>query len=188
MDIKDQVIEQLNKFAAKGPKQVEAIVQESPEPSYILGIVSPTSEGVGASLNLADYDRFSVALRHLEVFNKKIQLEADDIKPYLQQSAEAVVSKLTYLEEPLELLELDPVEGVAQMRSTPPQTDSDDSITYWEVFLQVSPYPHAKLARYHWSADKGDREVTVYPATFTTLGRITADLAAGLNQATLDDE
>lgn len=189
MDIREQLIEQLKQFAAKGLKQAEAVIQNSAESSYIVGALSETDEGIGASLNLADYDRFSVALRSLEIFNKTSTIHADEVKSYLQQSTKAIVDKLTYLEEPLELLELDPIEGIAQLRSNPPLTNVDESeVTYWEVFLRVSPHPHVKLARYHWSADTGDRVVVAYPATFTTLGRIAEDLVIGLTQKVSDEE
>ncbi|MCB0195143.1 MAG: hypothetical protein KDJ65_24560, partial [Anaerolineae bacterium] len=181
MDIKEQLIEQLKQFATKGPEHVEAVIQSTPEPGYILGVLSETDAGVGASLSVADYDRFSVALRHLEIFNKSTTVDADEVKTYLQQSAEAIVEALTYLEEPLELLELDPAEGIAQIRSNPPLSNADENeVTYWELFLRATPHAHVRLTRYHWSADTGDRNIVAYPATFTTLGRIAEDLANGL--------
>ncbi|MCB9079725.1 MAG: hypothetical protein H6631_19130 [Anaerolineaceae bacterium] len=189
MDIREQIIEQLNQFAAKGPQHVETGGQGSPEPGYLVGVLSETDEGVGASLDLADYDRFSVALRHLEVFHKQLDVEVDEAKTFLQKNAETLVAKLTYLEEPLELLELDPTEGVALMRSNPPLTKSDESeVTYWEILLRTSPHPNVNLTRYQWTANVGDRTVAAYPATFTMLGRIAEDLVAGLNQNISDED
>ncbi|MCB0209239.1 MAG: hypothetical protein KDJ52_07910 [Anaerolineae bacterium] len=189
MDIKEQLIEQLNQFAAKGPEHVEAVIQNTPERGYIVDVLSKTDDSVGASLNVADYDRFSVALRHLEVFNKSTTVDADEVKTYLQQSAEAIVEKLTYLEEPLELLELDQTEGIAQIRSNPPLTNAaENEAIYWEVFLRATPHAHVKLTRYHWSANTGDRTIVAYPATFTTLGRIAEDLANGLAKKISNEE
>ena len=189
MNIREQMIEQLNQFAANGPQHVEAGEQDSPEPGYLVGVLSETNEGVGASLDLADYDRFSVALRHLDVFDKQANIEADEVKAFLQKNAETIVEKLTYLEEPLELLELDPTEGVAMMRSNPPMTKADESeVTYWEVLLRTSPHPNVNLTRYHWTANEGDRTIAAYPATFTMLGRIAEDLVAGLTQPVSDED
>lgn len=189
MDIREQMIEQLNQFAAKGPQHVETVAQASPELGYLVGVLSETDEGVGAALDVADYDRFSAALRHLEVFNKQANVEADEVKTFLQKNAQAIVEKLTYLEEPLELLELDPAEGLALMRSNPPLTKADESeVTYWEVLLRTSPHPNANLTRYHWTATEGDRTVVAYPATFTMLGRIAEDLVTGLSQTVSDED
>ena len=77
------------------------------------------------------------------------------------------------------LLELNIIDGVAQLRSNPPESGPNDS-TYWEVSVSVAPHPQAKLARYHWTAGNHKRTGVTYPATFVTLGRIANDLAASL--------
>lgn len=183
MDIKKQVVEQLEQFTVSGSKRGEAVVQNGVEPGFVVAALSETDEGVGASINLADYDRYSVMLHHLEVFNKKTTVNAAKTESYLQQSAEAIAEALTFLEEPLELLELDPVERVAQLRSNPPLSNANESeVTYWEAFLHANPHPVVKLARYHWSAETGERQVVAYPATFSTLGRIAEALAVSLTQ------
>lgn len=176
MNLKQQVIAQLEKLAVNGPKSVDAVAQEK---GYIIGIAA-NNQGVAASLSLLDYDRYSAALQSLEVINKNLSIEQEQAQHYLQQVAAQISQQLTYLEEPLALLELSAIDNVAQLRSSPPAHTAEKSI-YWEVSVQVNPYPRARLTRYQWVANRHERVVVTYPATFATLGRLAEDLATSLS-------
>lgn len=178
MNLQQRVVKQLEQLAAKGHQNIEAVIQESPESGYTVGIPSE-GKGAGVSLSLADYDRYSATLRHLSVFDNHPVGDDSDTESYLSSVAAEIIKRLSYLEEPLALLELNTVDHVAQLRSQLPENGSNDS-TYWEVCVSVSPHPQAKLARYHWIAGNRERTVVTYPATFATLGRIARDLAASL--------
>jgi len=177
MKLKQRVINQLEQLATNGPEPLDAVIQKSPEPGLIVGI--PSENGIGASMSLADYDRYSVTLRHLAVYNKQLTLKADETEQYLHRCAAEITQRLIYLEEPLALLELDTTAGVAQLRSSPPEQGPNRSI-YWEVTVRAKPYPQAKLTRLQWTAGRRDRLSLTYPATFATLGRLSEDLATGL--------
>lgn len=180
MNLDKRVIEQLEQLVAKGPKQVEAVILNSAQQQgYIVGVPAEAQE-LGASITLEAYDRYSVALRQLEVSHEQAALPEDgDSTGYLRRCAERAVQRLTYLEEPLILLELDPAEKLAQLRSAPPRQDGE-KLTYWEVFIRATPHLHARLARYRWQPDKHEREQITYPATFAALGRIAQDLALSI--------
>lgn len=179
MNLQQRVVKQLEQLVAKGPQNIEAVLQESPEAGYIIGI--PTEDkGAGVSLSLADYDRYSVTLRHLAVYDNSFVVDVNDTEDYLRRTATDITRRLSYLEEPLALLELNTVDGVAQLRSNPPDNGPDDS-TYWEVSISVAPHPQAKLARYRWTAGNRERTPVTYPATFAILGRLAKDLAASLS-------
>ncbi len=166
-------------MAAKGPEHIGAVVQKTPEPGYIVGIPAE-DERAGVSLNVADYDRYSVTLQHLEAQDNSLTINEDDTESYLRQCATEITKRLVYLDEPLTLLELNIVDGVAQLRSAPPKNTPDES-TYWEIFVQATPHPRAKLTRHHWTAaTPAQRSLVTYPATFATLGRLAEDLAASL--------
>jgi hypothetical protein len=178
MNINKRVIEKLEQFVAKGPKESDAVVLDSrQQKGYIVGVITET-EGFSLSFNLTDYDRFSVTLRHLQVNHNNPPADGD-IEDYLQQRTEQIIHRLTYLEELLELLELEPDAGVAQLRSNLPHRENEETI-YWEALLQAKPRPTVSLTRYHWTPDSREREVLAYPATFATLGRIAQDLAESL--------
>lgn len=180
MNLDKRVIEQLEQLALKGPKQVEAVILNSAQQQgYIVGVPAGAEEP-SAALTLEAYDRYSVALRQLEVSHQQVVLlEGSDPAAYLRRCAERAVQRLTYLEEPLLLLELDPAEKLAQLRSDPPQPDGEARI-YWELFIRARPQRHARLTRYRWQPGKPEREQVTYPATFATLGRIAQDLALSI--------
>jgi hypothetical protein len=182
MILQQRTVEQLEKLAAKGPKGVDAVIRV--DSGYVIGVPPVEGRGAGASFSLENYDRYSVTMQHLEVYDNSLVIDSQDSQAYLEQCVARVCDSISYLEEKLILLELDPVEGVAQLRSEPPLSEQDEEQrVYWELVVQTRPHPRAKLARYRWTAGKGDRENLIYPATFVTLGRLTKDLAATLAAA-----
>jgi len=185
MNISKQVAERLETLAAKGPKEVEAVILDSTgQEGYIVG-VPLDQHNLGITLTLQGYDRYSVTLRQLEVghhVDSSLTSETSEAaKEKLQQWADQIIQRLSYLEEPLTLLELDAGARIAQLRSVSPHQD-EETLTYWETMIQAEPHPRVKLTRYHWSPDGSAREVAVYPATFGILGRIAQDLAESLTK------
>ncbi|MEW5960332.1 MAG: hypothetical protein AB1801_21610 [Chloroflexota bacterium] len=176
MNISKQVIERLERLAAKDPKQVEALVLDSAQqPEYIVGV--PVEEQqLGISLTLQGFDRYSVILRQLEVSRQAAAPADSPIEARLRHWAEQIIRRLSYLEEPLTLLELDAGARVAQLRSASPQQEGE-VLAYWEAMVYAEPQPSVKLTRYCWSPDRAEREVAVYPATFGAVARIAQDMA-----------
>ncbi len=176
MSMYRRVTEQFEHLVARGVNGIGTIIQDS-SGGYIMG-VSAEGKGTEASLSLVDYDRYSVILRHLEVTDSSLVINGN-VENYLHQCAAEISRRLAYLEEPLVLLELDTIEGIAQLRSSPPEQSSDGS-TYWEMKLWVDPQPRARLTRYRWRADSYERSPLAHPITFATLARIAEDLAASV--------
>ena len=180
MSLQQRIIQHLEQLVSQGPHSIEAVIPATPEKGYIIGV--PTDDEhdrAGVSLNLADYDRYSVALRHLETFNQAVAVDNGQAEAYLNRVAAEISQRLTYLEEPLVLVELNIIDNIAQLRSSPPQQTPNET-TYWEVMLYASPYPHARLTRCRWSAGSRERVAIAYPATFATLGRLAEDLVESL--------
>ncbi|MCL4303079.1 MAG: hypothetical protein KJ077_45755 [Anaerolineae bacterium] len=175
MNLYKRVVAQLEQLAVKGPESIDAVIVSPPQQGYIVGVPAADQQP-GAVITLEAYDRYSVALRQLEVSYGPSSPDHDDA--YLRRSAERAASRLTYLEEPLLLLELDPAEKLAQLRSNPPHQE-DEVLIYWELLTWAEPQPRARLARYHWQPGQGREQIT-YPATFATLGRLAQDLALSL--------
>ncbi len=183
MNIYQRIINQHKQLLAKGPQGMGPIIQDNPQ-GYIIGVPSEVpnnGEEVGASISLLDYDRYTLILRHLEVMDNSLTIKTK-VEDYLHQSALAISQRLTYLEEPLLLLELDSLEGLAQLRSSPPQSN-EDRLLYWELILRTTPHPHARLARYCWHGGDYERRPQPHPVTAITLARIAADLATSLTTA-----
>ena len=180
MDISQKVIERLEQLVTKGPKQAEAVLFDlDQEQGYIVGV--PVEEdNLGIALTLQGYDRYSVILHNLEM-NYPHTARGNHKNQNLRAYAEEIIERLSYLEEPLALVELDRAEGIAQLRSNPPRAEKDQS-TYWEVLVRSKPYLQVSLARYQWTPDHPERTRVAYPATFATLGRIAQDLAECLSE------
>jgi hypothetical protein len=177
MKLQQQIIDHLERFVTDGPAAVGAALLKGQERGYIVGVDQP--DGTGVSLTFQDSDRYSINLRRLEVkgpdTGKKLTL-AD--------CATHIATRLSYLEEPLALVELDGTQDVALLRSNPPQQNGD-SITYWEAALHASPRPHVSLTRYRWTPQQQKRSVLHQPLTFNTAGRIATDLAESLSNPAL---
>jgi hypothetical protein len=180
MDISKRVINRLEKLVANGPEQVEAVILDTAEQQgYLVGVPAEAHEP-SVALSLHDYDRYSVALRNLEVCYDHRQADrGPEDETYLRLCADRLVQRLNYLEEPLELIELDVDEGVAQLRSTVPPQNGDE-VTYWEAIVRVEKSSKVSLTRYHWQPNYRDRQVVVYPTAFALVGRIVSDLASSL--------
>lgn len=130
-------------------------------------------------LAFLDRDRYSVTMRELTVGADTGAPE--DARAFLSAAAAAVARRLSFLEEPLAAWELDGGEGMAQLRSSPPQREADE-IAYWEVTLWAGQ-PRAHAARYRWAPGMVERELVAYPATFALLGRMADALAEALGEA-----
>jgi hypothetical protein len=136
-------------------------------------------------LEFGECDRHSTELHRLQVTATHDAANKDE-QPTLQQLANAVSKSLSYLEEPLEVWELEEREDTVQLRSNPPQRDEDEVI-YWEASIQQPTTPSGRettveMSRYRWQPGMPERELVHYPATFNLLGRIAESLCQ-----TIDD-
>jgi hypothetical protein len=175
MSLGKQMVEQLRLLATNG--SVVAKLHVSGDAHNVLTVVEA---GKTATLELFDHDRYSVSMHALEV-----GIDApppDDAHAYLSAHAAEIARRLSYLEEPLAVWELDGGEKLAQLRSSPPQREGEE-ICYWEVSLHAGPQPSARIMRYRWIPGMVEREVVAYPATFALVGRMLDSLVEGLELA-----
>lgn len=175
-NISKQVTQRLEELA--GSRLEPVFVDPAlPEPGYAVNVLA--DEKIAVTVVLKDYDRYSAALSYLEVHRNGRDPNHDDLKDYLQRQAEHVVKRLTYLSEPLALVELDEAEGIAQVRSAPPSRDGE-TVTYWEAELRARPHSQVRLSRYYWSPEISGRELVAQPIAFARLAQIAEDLALSL--------
>jgi len=172
MSLGKQMIEQL-RLLAEG----KTVLQLMPAADAEYRRLVTVADGQEARLEFFDHDRYSVALRALEV--GAAANVAGDPRAYLSAAAAEVARRLGYLEEPLAVWELDGREGMAQLRSSPPLREGDE-VSYWEVTLTAGAQPGARAVRYRWAPGMAEREVVVYPATFALVARMADSLAAAL--------
>lgn len=117
------------------------------------------------------YDTLAMALSGLTVWG-------DNAETSLEELAQSISQRVTYLWEPLALIERDLELEEVQMRSAPPLID-DDAIEFYECRLtRTDGSPQAHLVRYR-RQNGGGRRVTV-PITVThqVFQRLVDDLTA----------
>src|SRR6186713_469823 len=112
MSIGKQITEQLRRLADGDQAVVEAAAENT------LLVQDAT---LRATLEFSDYDRYSLTLRALTVGAGNSAPE--DVRAYLSATAAEVARRLSFLEEPLAVWELDGGERTAQLRSAPPQRE-----------------------------------------------------------------
>jgi hypothetical protein len=169
MSIGKQITERLRRLADGDRTVLEA----SAENRLVL------DQPLRAKLEFSDYDRYSLTLRELTL--GAAGGAPNDARAYLSATAAEVARRLSFLEEPLAVWELDGAERMAQLRSSPPQREGD-AVTYWEVTLWAGDEPGARAVRYQWSPGMAEREVLAYPATFALIARIADGLAGALEK------
>jgi hypothetical protein len=135
-------------------------------------------DGVRVRADLGERDRFSATVNSLDI---TVETPAGDAQQFLSERSARVMQRLNYLEEPLAVWELDQREGLAQLRSSPPQRDGE-RVDYWEVTLHAGERPAASIGRYRWEPGMPEREALPYPATFGLLGRLADSLAGALGE------
>jgi hypothetical protein len=166
MSLGKQMIEQLRLLAAAEP----VFGDDAHE------TVTALDGSARATIEFFDHDRFSVTLRTLDIGGAQAET---DVRAYLSARAAEIARRLSYLEEPLAVWELDGAERIAQLRSSPPQREGEE-VSYWEVTLTAGVQTGARMARYRWAPGMVEREIVAYPATFALVGRMVDSLTAAL--------
>jgi hypothetical protein len=172
MSLGKQLVERLRRLAA-GDLEGAALEGDGKA-------LSVSDQQLRARLEFFDHDRYSVAVRELVVGDDGPA--PGDVQTYLSATAADIARRMSYLEEPLAVWELEGSAGMAQLRSSPPQREGDE-VSFWEVTLWAGPQSGARIMRYRWASGMVEREVVAYPATFTLVARMADSLAEALQAA-----
>ncbi len=170
-----QVMARLRQWAHNGS---DAVIIQAIDSYQLLTVQSGQSR---ACLDFFDIDRYSATLRILSVYTSaNAAIDNTMMRSALNAYAAEMARQLSYLEEPLQTLEIDADECWVQLRSSPPYREGQE-LFYWEVFVRLDDQAMATLARYHWAPGMIERELVPYPATFALLARITDSIHAALS-------
>lgn len=116
-------------------------------------------------VQLADWDRLGCLLEKLEI--KLPNGHALNLDPVW------IEKELTYLGEPLKIIELEKYKGQAILRSFPPRTEGE-VISFFELVLDQ--FEGLSLIRYGYDRRHGVRAAIPTPLTRDSLERLLADL------------
>jgi len=122
---------------------------------------------------LRGLDRLACQLRVLRLQTPELAAASRD---RLQAISESLSSRLTYLLEPVSLIEIDSEGCTVQLRSNPPRQEDNGRACYYELLVRRGG--EINLCRYR--AGDGDREIVPAKLTREVLGRLAADFSAVL--------
>lgn len=91
------------------------------------GVFESSSDGVDLHCEFSSIDSMACAFRHMSV-----EFETGRSSERLRETCDALSAKLTYLLEPLQIIECDAELSTVQMRSNPPQAD-EQTRRYYEL-------------------------------------------------------
>jgi hypothetical protein len=122
-------------------------------------------EKLWVEVELADSSRLGCLLDRLDVQpGGGYHLNIDPVR---------MTQKITYLEEELEIIEVEGQGGRTVLRSAPPRKE-DQITSFFEVVLE--PAKGLSLVRYRYDPDMGERTPVSAPLTRDALERLIGDL------------
>jgi hypothetical protein len=124
-------------------------------------------DGLRVRLQLADWDRLGCLLERLEI------TEAQG--GFLRLDPARIEAKVTYLGEPLAVIEAEEHGKKTILRSAPPRRDGEE-VSFFEMVLDRSE--GLSLVRYAFDRVRGERFTVPAPLTVSTLDRLLTDLMA----------
>ena len=152
-------------------------ISEAVNAALGLGPVSVEEGPHRLTLQLTSIGPGGVAFDALDfVANDRADLSLDAVRAW----GDRIAGRLTYLMEPLVVLEVDPVGGDVELRSRTPST-RDDVRSFYEIHLRRD----GSLNLRRFAFDSSDRTRGVVPCRLTgeALERLVDDLVATLDPA-----
>ncbi len=134
-------------------------------PSGQAGEVLAVDGGLQVRVKLADWDRLGCLLEKLEMkCTNGHPLEMDPVR---------IEKEVTYLGEPLRIVELEKYYGKAILRSYPPRMENG-TVSFFEMVLDASE--GLSMTRLAYDRSLGKRSTIPAPFTRDTLERLLRDL------------
>jgi hypothetical protein len=141
------------------------IDQLQPDISFPAGTVQASDDQFKVDVTLVDWDRLGCLIRKVEIghsHNNAMKFDPAQIE-----------DKITYLGEPLRVIELAEDGGRAVLRSAPPHRDGE-KISFFELVLDQNA--GLSLVRYLYDGNRGERISVPAALTRESLERLLADL------------
>jgi hypothetical protein len=159
MSLKQQVVQQLQQFAASGPGPFQ------------LDLAAPMGR---LTANLQAVDRLACAFDGLQFESPKLANKSIDDLKHLSSE---LCNKVSYLLEPIALIETDVDTCSTQLRSNPPLKE-DDQTFYYEILVRRG----GSISLCRFQKQPGDvRQTVAANLTHEVLARLAEDFAAAIH-------
>ncbi|MBF2054284.1 MAG: hypothetical protein IGS03_12605 [Candidatus Sericytochromatia bacterium] len=129
--------------------------------------MSQARDYYGLELEILESDKLSARIQKLR--HKGQPLENMDA---LERKAETLCQRLSYLEDPLRLVEKDAAREAVMLRSESPQ-NTPEGLLYYELLLSVSGW--SELQRVHFIRHTNDKEAADFVLSERLLERLGQD-------------
>lgn len=147
-------------------KALDGVQVQSGNPQTVSG----TANGRSVTAEVIESGPIGMRVREINVHRIPDSTAVDEAGPCSRQTAQKLVDQITYLEEPLGILEYDAASDTVQIRSTPPD-QRNGSPEYYELQVQAESQT---LSRFRGSA--GPREQIPFDLTKQSLRRLVRDM------------
>ncbi len=155
----------------KNPKQF-SLTTTGEDSGYV---IEQEMDNVGLRVEIEDFDKFSYMVKSISVTRAQTPSPATLVKDVLLRQSGEIERRISYLLESFRMVELDEVNGSAQVRSLTPYR-KDDEMLYYEVLLRGGN--SLTFTRYHKQRQADKRNIVLSHLTQETLERLVDDLAA----------
>jgi hypothetical protein len=138
--------------------------------------VLASEQGVTVRCDLTQAESVGCMLTHIDLVDeRKRSLSMDELVHW----AEWICGRVTYLLEPLQIIEVDRRNGIAMIRSKMPRRPSErsksaDRITYFEML--ADRHHHASLRRYQFQRPTRQRGAVPFSLTHDQMDVLVEDL------------
>lgn len=130
--------------------------------------MSQARDCYGLELEILESDKLSARIQKLR--HKGQPLKNMDA---LQQKADSLCQRLSYLEDPLRLVEKDEAREAVMLRSETPQ-NTPEGLLYYEMLLSASGW--SELQRVHYIRHTNDKQAADFVLSEGLLERLGRDL------------
>jgi hypothetical protein len=170
MNLGQEFVDKLKAFQRTRDAKQAALKVSGKDGGYL---IQEQIGGLGLQVEIEDFDRFSYMVRSISMTHP--QTPATPIKDVLLRQAGEIERQISYLLEGFRLVELDEVNGTAQVRSITPYKKGDERL-YYEVLLRGGN--SLTFTRYRKQHQTGEREMVPSHLTLEIFERLVDDLAA----------
>jgi len=164
MNLEQKIMEKLNAI-----RRTETLKTDK-DSGYV---IEEEIDSMRLRAEIQDFDKFSYMVKTLTV--TQTPTPNAPVKALLLQQANEIERRISYLLESFRLVELDEINGLAQVRSVSPFKKNDETV-YYEALLQHGN--SVTFTRYRKQRHTEKREVIPSHLTQETFERLINDLAA----------
>ena len=138
-------------------------------------VIDDSVDGIDLRVEIQDFDKFSFLVKSVSAARLQAHPSTTPVKDLLLRQAAEIGRRIFYLLESFRLVEMDEVNGIAQVRSATPHQKNDEKL-YYEIVLEQGN--RLTFMRYQKNAHDKKRDSVSSHLSEEILERLADDLAA----------